>query len=55
MVPVTYRLDNGIRCLIYNKKCFNIASILILVKSGSINEPPSFQGMSHFLEHMNHL
>lgn len=52
MVPVTYRLDNGIRCLIYNKKCFNIASILILVKSGSINEPPSFQGMSHFLEHM---
>ena len=52
MTPLIYKLKNGIRCLIYNKDCFNISSILILVKSGSINEPPTYQGTSHFLEHM---
>lgn len=48
----TFKLNNGIRCLLYNKKCFNIVSILILVKTGSVNEPIKFRGMSHFIEHM---
>jgi predicted Zn-dependent peptidase len=48
----TFKLKNGIKCLLYNQKCFNIVSILILVKTGSINEPLKFRGISHFLEHM---
>jgi predicted Zn-dependent peptidase len=53
MTPKFYRkvLSNGMT-LIFEKRDLPVASVLIAVRSGGINEKPSEKGISHFIEHM---
>jgi predicted Zn-dependent peptidase len=53
MKPKFYRkvLKNGMT-LIFEKRDLPVASVVIAVRSGGINETPSEKGISHFIEHM---
>jgi predicted Zn-dependent peptidase len=53
MKPKFYRkvLKNGMT-LIFEKRELPVASIVIAVRAGGINEKPSEKGISHFIEHM---
>ncbi|VVB83488.1 Insulinase (Peptidase family M16) [uncultured archaeon] len=53
MEPKFYRkiLSNGMT-LIFEKRELPVASVVIAVRSGGINENPSEKGISHFIEHM---
>jgi predicted Zn-dependent peptidase len=53
MKPKFYRkvLKNGMT-LIFEKRDLPVASIVIAVRAGGINEKPSEKGISHFIEHM---
>jgi predicted Zn-dependent peptidase len=53
MKPKFYRkvLKNGMT-LIFEKRDLPVASVVIAVRSGGINEKPSEKGISHFIEHM---
>ncbi len=45
-------LGNGLRIMAQKKKDSLATSVLVLVKTGSRNEPLKLHGISHFLEHM---
>ena len=55
-----FKLENGVTCLLIqdqNSKAKkdsggNMASVSIAINAGSFNDPPSRQGLAHFLEHM---
>ena len=47
-----YKLNNGLTCLINNKKSSFSFNILLLVKVGSRNEVVGKRGLAHYLEHM---
>ena len=53
MIPKFYRkvLKNGMTVL-FEKRDLPVASVVIAVRSGGINEKPSEKGISHFIEHM---
>jgi predicted Zn-dependent peptidase len=53
MKPKFYRkvLKNGMT-LIFEKRDLPVASVVIAVRSGGINEKPFEKGISHFIEHM---
>ena len=53
MQPRFYRkvLNNGMTIL-FEKRDLPVASVVIAVRCGGINEKPSEKGISHFIEHM---
>ncbi len=50
--PKKTTLKNGIRLVTAQNKATNTVSVLMFFKTGSRNEDPKVQGISHFLEHM---
>ena len=46
------KLENGVRAIFVPQKSTKVATVLILVKTGSKNEEKKISGISHFLEHM---
>lgn len=49
---MVYKLNNGLTCIINNKKSSYSFNILLLVKAGSRNEKNGKRGLAHYLEHM---
>ena len=49
---MVYKLNNGLTCIINNKKSSYSFNILLLVKTGSRNEKNGKRGLAHYLEHM---
>jgi len=47
-----FELDNGMKVFIRENPGTKTVAIDAWVRTGSINEPPSLNGISHFLEHM---
>lgn len=47
-----YRLDNGIKVIYSKIPNIKITSVQLWMKTGSRNETPEINGISHFLEHM---
>lgn len=47
-----FTLDNGMKVFIRENPGTKTVAIDAWVRTGSINEPPSLNGISHFLEHM---
>lgn len=45
-------LDNGLKLLIISDPDVLLSSVCVLNPKGSLSDPPEYQGMSHFLEHM---
>jgi len=46
------KLDNGLEVLVYEDASVPLVTVEINVKNGSYTEPPEFNGLSHFYEHM---
>lgn len=46
------QLDNGMKCVIISDENTSLSSVCVLNPFGSFYDPPEYQGMSHFLEHM---
>jgi predicted Zn-dependent peptidase len=44
--------NNGLTSILINDKNSLIASIIVFVRVGSVNEKPSQAGLSHFIEHL---
>jgi predicted Zn-dependent peptidase len=47
-----YRLDNGLKALIYKRSVAPIVAVQVWYRTGSANEREGIRGISHFLEHM---
>jgi len=52
MQTTSFRLDNGLLVLLRETHHNPVVTVDAWVNTGSINEPPELQGVSHFLEHM---
>jgi len=46
------KLDNGLTILVQENHANPIVTLDVWVNTGSMNEPPEINGVSHFLEHM---
>ncbi len=46
------KLDNGLSVIVAENHTVPLATILIAAKNGAYTEPPEFNGLSHFYEHM---
>ena len=49
---LTKTFPNGLRLVVNQMKGFSSVSSGIIVKTGSVNETESENGISHFIEHM---
>jgi len=47
-----FKLDNGLTVLLKENHSNPIVTLDVWVNTGSMNEPPELNGVSHFLEHM---
>ena len=45
-------LANGLKCLLISDPDAELGSVCILNPKGSFYDPPNYQGMAHFMEHM---
>ena len=45
-------LENGLRALLVSDRDADKAACSLDVAVGSMHDPPEFQGLAHFLEHM---
>lgn len=52
MKPGVYQLKNKLKYLLIPNKCHQTLAIILLIKTGSANEPYHLGGISHFIEHM---
>ena len=47
-----FTLSNGLEVLFEKQKNTKVCSIYLGIKTGSVNEPEEYAGISHFLEHL---
>ena len=49
-----FKLDNGIKCVIYPRKEIHSVQVRVVVNVGSLDENKKTNGLSHFIEHVVH-
>lgn len=57
MVNIDYtkfKLSNGIKCILYQRKEVHSISIKVTVNVGSLDEDLNTNGLAHFIEHVSH-